>query len=311
MTGYIQDTGGTTRRLPALVGWELTYAIGTPCDAFSVSFPCTAEMWEALRGAVRFRAVEQGETVFTGVVDEFEATAEADGMVCVLQGRGMAALLLDNEAEAAEYSRPTLRYILDRHVRPLGITGIRGDETVRADSFSVSTGQSQWSVLAEFLRFTRGTRPWFDREGVLHTENTPGGRRKIDGRAAAIRQSYGETRYGVISRVTVINRVRGTRAEVDNAAFLARGGACRRVVNVPRSTGYDAMRYTGEYQIAESQRDSVVCRLRVAVPFAAFAGDTVELTDSPLGLSGTYTVEQSRCKADGASVWTELTLYPG
>ena len=51
-----------------------------------------------LADAVRFTAEQDGEVVFTGVVDEAECGWDSGGGRLELSGRGMAALLLDNEA---------------------------------------------------------------------------------------------------------------------------------------------------------------------------------------------------------------------
>jgi len=308
MTGYVQDYRGNTYRLPVLLDWELCYGWGEPCDAFQAVFLYEPGQLDMLSGAVRFWAEHEGERVFYGVVDEFEACAGKDGMLAVLRGRGLAALLMDNEAEAAQYGWASLDFILDRHVYPWGITRVKADGFSGGAPFTVESGDSQWKVLRDYARLCCGVRPRFSRDGVLLLTKEPGDTRVIDGRTAVISQTYRQRRYGVISSVLVKTRGGWTSRVVENSDFIARGGNCRRVLNVPRSTGYDAMGYAGEYQIRRSELDSVLCRLTLPSLFAAFPGDLVGIKESPLGITGEFCVLESRCWADSRDAGTEISL---
>lgn len=305
MTGYVTDAAGTVRRLPALLSWDLRHGPGNPCDAFEVRFLCGGGTEELLQGACRFSARENGETVFNGVVDEYALSSDAEGATAAVAGRGLAALLMDNEAEAAQYVGADLAFILRRHVLPWGITEIRQADMAAAGSFSVASGSSAWTVLEEFCRFCGGAAPRFNKSGVLLLDGSEGARRIFGGPELS---ALGRTvrRYGVISEVTVKNR--GAAVTVENAAFKAAGGACRRVVNVPRRTGYDAMRYTGAYQIERSMEEAESFSAAVTRPFAAFAGDTVTLRDVPAGAAGEFRVRESRTRADAHGAETVLTL---
>ena len=130
----------------------------------------------------------------------------------------------------------------------------------------------------------------------------------MDGATAVTAQVYGQDRYGVVSEVLVKNRALGTEVTVENPAFRALGGRCVRVVNVPRRTGFDAMRHTGAYQIEKSRREFIRCRLTAAECFAAFPGDRAVLNATPLGITGTFRVSASRCFANGRSAGTVLDL---
>ena len=94
----------------------------------------------------------------------------------------------------------------------------------------------------------------------------------------------------------------------ENADFLALGGYSRRVVNVPRTAGYTAMRSTGTYQIARSKEGFRRCSVTVPELFAAFPGDKAVLEDTPLGISGEQLVWSTRCWADENSAGTVIEL---
>ena len=308
LIGSLTDYNGKTVTLPTLLEWDISHGMGTPCDAYTVRFLYDSSLFSVLSNAIRFCAIYGEETVFCGVVDEFQIIADQNGLIAEVNGRGLAALLLDNQAEAAEYYGVSLDYILSKHVYPWGITSVRTGTIATQAYFSVGSGQSQWRVLEQFVWFGGGIRPRFQKDGVLLLNNEKGVSRTIGEENAITSQCYREKRYGVISEVLVKNRVMGTSWIVNNSEFQAKGGKCRRVINVVAETSYDAMRYSGEYQIAQSEEGAQSCEIVVHSLFAAFAGDIVTLTDSPIGLTGTFQVRESRCWADGNGFGTILTL---
>lgn len=308
MTGAVTCFDGRKYELPTLISWDLSYGSGTPCDSFELSFLYEREMLEPLRSATGFEAVHEGERVFTGRIDEFEISAGEDGYRAALRGRSMAALLLDNEAAAAEYYPATLGLILEKHVYPYGISRVEGGELPAVQGFKVTSGQSQWGVIESFAWFGAGVRPWVDRDGTLRLDGAHGRHMTLDSGTAICSQKYSETRYGVISAVTVINRSTGAVSEVKNQEFLERGGSCRRVITVPKTTGHDAMRHTGQYQIERSREEERLNTIEMPQLFAAFPGDTIELADSPVGISGRFSVLRTRVYADAGGGRTEITM---
>jgi prophage tail gpP-like protein len=308
MTGTLISYTGARYEMPTLFSWDMSYGLGSPCDSFEVSFLFESGMQQALDDAVRFEAKNDGETVFTGVVDEYEMLADENGRLVSVRGRGLAALLLDNEAVAAEYYPASLRIILENHVYPWGITQVRAGNLPNVQGFSVSSGQSQWGVIENYSWFCGGIMPRVTREGVLLLNGEAGNRLELTAESAICQQSFVRKRYGIISEVLVYNKSLGITSTVENSAFKARGGRCRRVITVPQTTGYDAMRHTGSYQIERSEDEEQVMTVTVPAIFAAFPGDTVVLRDSPLGMTGEYYVIRTRCRADGDDAGTEITM---
>ncbi len=261
-----------------------------------------------LTNAVRFKAVYEGVTVFCGVVDDFEVSASDNGCIVTVNGRGLAALLLDNEAEAAQYYSASLDMILEKYVYPYGIKDVMKNVSVPQQALVVESGSSMWRVLEDFVWFGCGVRPRFLKDGMLLIGPEKGKSFSVDGNTAITKQVLKRKRYGVISEVLVKNKALGSCQTVKNTEFADIGGRCRRVVNVPRKTRYDAMRSTGEYQIAQSKAEELIIALTVPSIFAVFPGDTIELSNSPLGLSGKFFVSRTTCFADGCSAGTEIIL---
>lgn len=308
LQGILIDFQGNEYALPALLSWDMSYGSGQPCDAFQISFVYSPDMLTALEDAVEFRAEYAGETVFAGVIDEFEISALEAGGAVTLWGRGMAALLLDNEAEAAELYGAGLELILSKYVTPWGITKLRKNVSPPAQSLVVASGSSCWRVLEDYLWFGCGERPRFSRDGTLILGEEEGNRFVVDSSTGVLEESLRIKRYGVISQVLVKNKAIGVSSVVDNSEFLQRGGRCTRVINVPRYTRYDSMRSTGNYQIEQSKADQLRFSLTLAEMFAAFPGDTVLVENSVSGLVGEFVVGESRCFASPDGAGTRLVL---
>lgn len=308
MQGFLSNIKGEEKNLPVLLSWDISYGRTLPCDAFEISFLFAEEMLPMLEEAMRFRGTFKGETVFVGVVDEFEVEASEWGNIVFVRGRGLAALLLDNEVETAEFYSAGLEQILEKYVYPFGIKEVEKLAGTNKMPLKVESGSSCWRVLEDFLWFGSGLRPYFDPKGRLVIGEKAGLRRRIDKKSAVELVKIRNRRYGVISRVLVKNKAAGFVETVENDQLIKRGGCCQRVINVPRYTGFDSMRMTGRYQIERSQEDELLMSVRMPGVFGAFPGDIIELRDNKLGADGDYLVGRSRCFASGETAGTEIYL---
>lgn len=308
MKAYIINASGGETLLPELLSWDVYHGLGEPCDYFDLSFPYEDDMPAELAAACRFRAEHDGETVFYGVVDEYEISLDKNGCICSMSGRSLAALLLDNEAEAATYDVIGQDAVIRDHVSPYGIGRIDRQQMQPLSGFSVSTGDSEWSVLKRFCRYSADIQPYFDRTGTLMLRKPSGKSISIPRGAQIISVRFVDRRYGIISEMLVKSRYTGRRYTVKNEEFLSRGGCARHVLTVPRNSGADKMRYTGQYQISESRRDKKFVELCLPELFAAFPGDVLSLDGALPGLSGKFQVVSSRCTADGSGYGTTLKL---
>jgi len=269
-------------------------------------------MLDALKAACRLKAEHGGQTVFFGVVDELELSALPTGCTAVLRGRGLQALLLDSQAESGEYAAADLEFILSRHVFSRGVVDVQRPETTGGSAaLSVRSGESHWSVVQRFCEFCLGKRPRFAQDGALLLDGADSGNRFCISQETPITaQRLIQDRYGVISEIIVKNRRSGTSVSVENREFQSIGGSCARVLNVPRYTGFDAMRHTGQYQIEKSAERFLVWKISLPECFAAFPGDRVTAEKTALGVSGVFTVESSRSFATGKDAGTVLELRP-
>lgn len=265
-------------------------------------------MAETLRRAVRFTAKENGAVEFAGVVDETSVTCDEKGLQLELSGRGMAALLLDNEAEAVSYQRATMEEILKNHVTPYGII-CSGYDAVTAASYRVANGSSQWKALHDFAALHGGIEPYFDKTGALELRRThKGAGVTIDAQTSVTALAYCDRRYGVIAEALVVDKKAGVRRSVKNAAFCARGGTSRRVFYVPAKSGAQTMRCTGEYQIRKSKEGAETLRVTIAGRFSAAPGDTAVVSGTKLGISGRFRVIECKRRFGESGEASEVSL---
>ena len=299
---------GKSYRLPILLSWTLTYTAGVPCDSMTACCPYDDSMADVLPAATRFTASQDGEIMLRGVIDAYEISLSGQGLLVTLEGRGMAALLMDNESEALTYGTATLGDILGNHVSPYGIS-CETESSLSGANYAVVSGSSQWKALRGFTHRYGGFDPYFTRDGRLMIKPLWGSGRTLraDKNTPLRSLRRREQRYGVISEMLIQDKVQGISHRVINEEFTQKGGCRRHVLYMPRSTA-DERRYTGEYQIAQSALDQLEITLEVPLPFAAFPGDRLYLALEQLGPGDTYDVVESRCCLDESGERTEIVL---
>lgn len=299
---------GQSYQLPVLLSWSLTYTGGVPCDSMTAVCPYDSGMAEILPNATRFTARQNGTVMLRGVVDTYEIALSGQGLLVTLEGRGMAALLVDNESEAVTYGRATLADILANHVAPYRIT-VAASQALSGSGYVVTSGSSQWKALRGFTHRFGGFEPYFTREGELAVQPLwgSGPTRRVDRDTPVVSLRRREQRYGVISEMLIQDKVQGISHRVLNQEFLAKGGCRRHVLYMPRSTAAER-RYTGEYQIAQSALDQLEITLELPLAFAAFPGDRLCLALDWLGPEETFDVTEARCTMDEKGHRTEIVL---
>ena len=312
MTGTLYTADHRMFRLPPLLSWRVTHTGGVPCDSFSATFVYQKEMAEVLPLAAGFAAEAEGETVLQAIVDEYTVDLDANGLTATISGRGYAARLLDNESRPVTYQQATLEEILRNHAEPYGLT-CKGAPGIRAGAeYTVAAGSSQWKAVEGFCRACGGFSPRFSREGeLLALPETPGRTLAIGGDAPVLACTLREDHYGVLSEALVIDKTRNQSFSVKNPEAGAWGGQCRRVLYTPGRSTWDAMRYTGEYQIEKSREDAWTAEVTLPGSFPAFPGDRAAVNLERMGLTGTYRVAEAESRFDHQTGATAvLTLKP-
>ncbi|MBD5118058.1 MAG: hypothetical protein HDT37_02950 [Clostridiales bacterium] len=306
---WLELGDGGKLKLPTAVSWKFCYGTDTPCDSFFLRCLWERGQEKLLSAACRFYAEWEGDRVFTGVVDEFAVICGRDGLYLELSGRGMAALLLDNEAMPAEYQRCTRADILADHVSPYGVETVGGAGLPAVNGFTVASGESEWSVVRRFACYYGGIVPRFDRYGRLVLDAP------ADGEELRVREcdavtgwEYREERHGVLSQVAVRRRTTWGTQWVSDPDFLAEGGCARKIITVPNTTGTAAMRYTADYQLKAARRERVRMKITVAGAFLAWPGELVSVELDGFGANGLYRAAQTEVSCGGEGLTTTLAL---
>ena len=300
---------GAQLRLPEPLEWELEYTAGVPCDSFRLLCPWEPGEESGAEKAVTFTLTEDGAPRFRGVVDEVEHRIEGSGGYLEVSGRGMAALLLDNEALPADYLTATAEDILRDHVEPYGIQVAQVSGLPAVSGFSVQSGQSEWQVLYQFACYHGGITPRFDREGRLVIAPFPDGEALVlRGDTAVTDMAWRVRRYGVLSQILVRDKSRMTVEQVENSELAAQGLQRRQVMTMPGRSSYQAMRYSGQFQLEQSAKE--FRRLTITVPelFFAWPGDLLRMERPGWDCAGTWRVLEARVAADARGGGTTLTL---
>lgn len=311
MTCYVTDQAGTCWALPPAAAWRMEYTAGTPCDSFWLR--CGWDRGNTARPGewTRFTAEHGGKRVFTGVVDECEVTEDGGGRRLEVSGRGMAALLLDNEALGQDYQSATQADILRDHVTPYGIETAPGIRLPPVARFSVAAGSSEWSVVHDFARYYGGVCPRFDRQGRLVLSGWEDGQeRVVDDRTGVAAITRRDRRYGALSQVLVRDRWSGRVETVDNREFQAAGGLARRILTMPARSSYKAMRYSGQFQLERSCAERERLELTLGEVFTVWPGELVSVQRTGCGWNGRYRAAQVTAGMDGSGCWSRVELAP-
>ena len=309
MTAYVTDSSGVCWTLPKPAAWRMEYTAGVPCDSFWMRCIWDGDNADKPESWVGFAAEHEGCRVFTGVVDECEVSVSAKGRLLEVSGRGMAALLLDNEALGQDYQVATQEDIIRDHVRPYGISTAPGDKLPAVEQFSVSTGSSEWSVVYEFARYYGGVYPRFDREGRLVLSGWDDSREwVIDDQTGVLAMTRRDLRYGALSQVLLRDRWSGRVETLENREFRALGGQARRVVTMPARENYKAVRYSGQFQLERSASELERLEVTLGEVFSVWPGDLVTVQRSGWGWNGRYRAVQVINGMDQDGLWSRVEL---
>lgn len=309
MEGYLLRCDGVRIDLPPFTGWKLRRTGSVPCDSFEGTCPWDAGAEPALEKASRLIVEEDGARRFTGVLDEYELTWDGGGGSLSLSGRGLAALLLDNEAQGQDYQVATLTDILKDHVTPYGVPAGRVGSLPPVPGFSVETGSSEWQVLYSFARYHGGVQPRFDAWGSLTVDAAAGGRTvAVDDRTGVTGVVWRDRRYGVYSEILLQDRTTRSVQRMVNEGFSQQGGRCRRVVTLPGKSAYQTARYSGQFQLDRSAEERFRVELMVPGSYFCEPGDRVAVSLSRPALAGAWTVLETESVLDGTGARVKLTL---
>ena len=204
----------------------------------------------------------------------------------------------------------TLRELVRCHAEPYGISCGAAADLRSTVPYTAGAGISQWKVISEFCRTYGGFLPRFAKTGeLLATPEQDSGKRIIlDSGSPVLNCRIREDHYGVLTEALVIDKRQNVSYSVKNPEMITKGGQCRRVIYTPGRSTWDAMRYTGEYQIQQSKKEEQAVTVTLPGSFDAFPGDRVTVRLEKLGLTGNYRVAETEnrfsAREGAVMIWT-------
>lgn len=294
----------TWERLPQLLTYRMTHTDGDSADSFEITFPGQPAVIQALQGCPEFRLRDQQGIWFRGVIDEVE-TVWGNACITTLCGRGLGAKLMDNQTNGTEFYQADLNTVLERFVRPFGITDIYAPGSYRARLWSVGTGVSCFRVLQGFCRLAGAPQPRFSREGTLLI--APGGTGYAIGESELLSARLRLCRYGVISRQLVANLSNGVVTAAD-LSYAAKYGISSRHVATRSGPLTHVIEKNARQRLEDSAKELYTLELVLPRVQEIQCCDSVKVNLPSLGATGTYIVAETCREFDGSRETTCLRL---
>ena len=307
LCGAVYKNGFVKNKVLEFVGdgigrLSMDYRIGI--DVMTTETACLTSIWET-DGAVRDYLALHGRAGDFAPLHP-EDGAYYDGLIELdLSAIEPMAALPFHPSEAV-----TLRELIRCHAEPYGISCGAAVDLRSTVPYTAGVGISQWKVISEFCRTYGGSLPRFAKTGeLLATPEQDSGKRIIlDSGSPVLNCRIREDHYGVLTEALVIDKRQNVSYSVKNPEMIAKGGQCRRVIYTPGRSTWDAMRYTGEYQIQQSKKEEQAVTVTLPGSFDAFPGDRVTVRLEKLGLTGNYRVAETEnrfsAREGAVMIWT-------
>ena len=149
--------------------YDIVSDLLTPADDFSVTLgrPVDAKP-DAVQAGDKVQVRVGSDTVLSGRIDRVQTVTEKGGKTLTIQGRDDAGVLLDCSCPLFSAQDMDLPQIIDKIVKPLGLTKIRIDaaKTDKAHKVQIEPGSRAWDALAQYAE-ANGVWPWLEPDGTL------------------------------------------------------------------------------------------------------------------------------------------------
>lgn len=304
----------------AHAGWA-TYDVDSslliPADAWHVSLAAPElQLPSEVQPGADVQVLMGGETVLRGALDSWEHTVAKSGHQLTLTGRDLAGRLLDCSAPIFTEQQLTLKQVIAKIVRPLGVTCIRidADTKLLRDRVSTEPGDTAWDMLRRAAE-ANGLWPWFEPDGELViggpdyttapvatlTLRRDGGNVMSLGEMRSIVPRYSEvTVFGqshAVGDQTAKHNLRATRKDTGVSVYRPK------IVTDHEATSTAVAAARAEKLISDARVNGYELRATVAGHRTEggrlwAAGQRVNLESDPHGLNGIYFVMQRRFTCD-------------
>ncbi|SEE38265.1 phage baseplate assembly protein [Pseudomonas costantinii] len=151
-------------------GWSIESDLLTPADAFELELHTknAIRLPDVIKEGAPCSLTLDGDRVLTGQIDEFEHDISRRGISMRINGRDLAAPLVDCSSPFVSMREASLAQILDQVVKPLGAykVEIRADQAKTRRRVQIEPGQTAWEALLQVAE-ANGLWPWVEPDGRL------------------------------------------------------------------------------------------------------------------------------------------------
>jgi len=156
----------------AHTGWQrydLDSHLQVPADAWSVELASSSIVVPAeVKPGAAVQVRVGGELVMDGAIDNVSHLVGRNGQRLMLAGRDRAGVLLDCSAPMFTATLMSLQTVVEKIVKPLGVTRVRIDATrpITRERVNTEPGDTAWDMLRRAAE-ANGLFPWFEPDGTL------------------------------------------------------------------------------------------------------------------------------------------------
>lgn len=151
-------------------GWSVESDLLTPADAFEMELYTrdTVRLPDVLAEGAPCTLTLGRDRVLTGQIDEFEHDVSRNGVFIRINGRDLAAPLVDCSSPFVAMRDAGLAEIIEQVVKPLGISqvDIRAASAKTRRRIQIEPGQTAWEALLQVAE-ANGLWPWMEPDGRL------------------------------------------------------------------------------------------------------------------------------------------------
>lgn len=151
-------------KLDEIISLTVNQEENVPADDLSATLAYNSELPELQKIILR----DNGDILFTGVVDEQQTMISNNGAYNRIIARSMAAVLLDNESVPVIYNRPSASVIFKYHIQPFGITDYKGDNKSAIETINIPKGSTNWQAAEVFCQKAFGSFPRVEGDGTIN-----------------------------------------------------------------------------------------------------------------------------------------------
>lgn len=159
----LTDIDGRDYAVQNAVSFEIIFEADAACAGLRLYFDADSELEEI--NIVQARH-DDGTLVFNGFCDVQRENRTETGLEYFIYARSSASLLVDNEAEPAEYKNPTAKQLFINNARDFGFECALPDIYIE-NSYIVSKGTSCFGAVNDFVSMAAGTPVYVDENNIL------------------------------------------------------------------------------------------------------------------------------------------------